>query len=359
MILEGLATGLKNRACSTGCGAASSASRSIRCRSLSRCAISWSPNGTGYRSGGSASRMPDTSCTLRPRTRPILSSSKRQSFMDGGPLSSGTAGVPPPPPYPPPLAGEGRVGVAGRTPALPVSNHLPGPEHTMRRAMQRFKPCRSDADEFTELHPRLEVARDDVGLHHQAHVLRKREGGHLSGRAAPGADDWRQVAAAIAMHEIIAGGEAALFDDPRRVDEALRQRARPDRLGDRLERRIGGRVQVAIERGGLGFDREAAQHLAGIIPPGSRQLTKYEVAGLDLAPRRELPRHTDVRRRHRGRADEMNDVSAAMADEGALDHVAEFVLRHAGPRAGDERRHPGIAQGRADAQPRDLLLGLD
>ncbi len=48
-----------------------------------------------------------------------------------------------------------------------------------------------------------------------------------------------------------------------------------------------------------------------------------------------------------------------MTDEGALDHVAEFVLRHAGPRAGDERRHPGIAQGRADAQPRDLLLGLD
>src|SRR6266849_8673858 len=85
MILEGLATGLKNRTCSTGCGAASSASRSIRCRSRSRCAISWSPNGTGYRSGGSASRMPDTSCTLWPRTGPILSSSKRQSFMDGGP----------------------------------------------------------------------------------------------------------------------------------------------------------------------------------------------------------------------------------------------------------------------------------
>src|SRR5882762_9134484 len=301
MILEGLATGLKNRTCSTGCGAASSASRSIRWRSRSRCAISWSPNGTGYRSGGSASRMSDTSCTPQPRTRPILSSSKRQSFMDGGPLSSGTAGVPPP----------------------PVSNHLPGPEHTMRRAMQRFKPSRSDADEFTELHPRLEVARDDVGLHHQAHVLRKREGGHLSGRAAPGADDRRQIAAAVAMHEIIAGGEAAVFDDPRRVDEALRQRARPDRLGDRLERRIRGGVQVAIERGGLGFDREAAQHLAGIVPPGSRQFTKYEVAGLDLAARRELPRHTDVRRRHRGRADEMDHVRAAMAHEGALDHVAE------------------------------------
>src|SRR5260221_10989333 len=31
----------------------------------------------------------------------------------------GTAGVPPPPPYPPPLAGEGRVGDAGETPAVP------------------------------------------------------------------------------------------------------------------------------------------------------------------------------------------------------------------------------------------------
>src|SRR5262245_14019492 len=33
--------------------------------------------------------------------------------------AAGTAGVSPPPPYPPPLAGEGRVGGAGGTPAVP------------------------------------------------------------------------------------------------------------------------------------------------------------------------------------------------------------------------------------------------
>src|SRR5262249_39197615 len=37
----------------------------------------------------------------------------------GPPYRPGNAGVPHPPPHPPPLAGEGRVGDAGETPALP------------------------------------------------------------------------------------------------------------------------------------------------------------------------------------------------------------------------------------------------
>src|SRR5258707_161765 len=47
MIFDGLATGLRNRALSTGCAAALSASDSMRGRSLSRFAIRWSPNATG------------------------------------------------------------------------------------------------------------------------------------------------------------------------------------------------------------------------------------------------------------------------------------------------------------------------
>jgi cytochrome c oxidase subunit II len=42
--------------------------------------------------------------------------------------SAGTAGVSPPPPYPPPLAGEGRVGGAGETPAVPRERRMGAPQ---------------------------------------------------------------------------------------------------------------------------------------------------------------------------------------------------------------------------------------
>src|SRR5262249_60430264 len=115
------------------------------------------------------------------------------------------------------------------------------------------------------------------------HARPRRKRRHLSGRWALGADDRRQIAAAIAMHEIVVGGVAALFDDARGIDEALRQRARSDRAGNGLKRSIRRGVQVAIERSRLGFDRKAAQYLAGIVPPCSGQLAENEVAGLDLA----------------------------------------------------------------------------
>ena len=127
---------------------------------------------------------------------------------------------------------------------------------------------------------------------------------------------------------------------------------------DRKGRGRGG-VEIAIERGRLGLDREAAQHLAGIVPPRRRQLAEHEVARRDPAARGELPRHVAVGRRHRGRADEMDHMGAAVADESALDHAAELVLGHAGPGAADQRRHAGVAQCGADAQPCDLFLGLD
>src|SRR5262249_45508961 len=77
----------------------------------------------------------------------------------------------------PPQAGEGT--------AMGVSNNLPGPEHAVRCAMERFESRRSDAAKFAELDAGLEIASDDVGLHHQAHVFLQRECRHLSGRTAP------------------------------------------------------------------------------------------------------------------------------------------------------------------------------
>ncbi len=54
----------------------------------------------------------------------------------------------------------------------------------------------------------------------------------------------------------------------------------------------------------------------------------------------------------------MNDVRAAETDIGALDHAAELMLGHAGLGAADERRHAGVAERRADAQPGNLLVGF-
>src|SRR5215470_9396596 len=106
--------------------------------------------------------------------------------------------------------------------ALERANHLPGSEHGLGRAMQRLGPRAGDPDKLTELDTRLEVAGDNIGLHHQAHVLLHRERGHLSCRTTFGADDRRQIAAAKAMHEIIVSGETVLLDNPRSLDKVLR-----------------------------------------------------------------------------------------------------------------------------------------
>ena len=51
----------------------------------------------------------------------------------------------------------------------------------------------------------------------------------------------------------------------------------------------------------------------------------------------------------------MDAGAAALADIGALDGVAELPLVHARPDGIAQRRHAGVAEGRADPQPVELL----
>ena len=161
------------------------------------------------------------------------------------------------------------------------------------------------------------------------------------------------------MHQVVAHREAALLDDAGGVDDLLHRRAVSHRGGHRVERRLGGRVQVAVKRRRVRLHREAAQHLPGVIPPHSGQLAEHHVAALHFARRMELRRHEELRLRHRGDADEMDEGGSALAHIGALDQVAELALGHPGLRAVQKTFETGVAEGCADAQPVDLFLRLD
>src|SRR5947208_15067086 len=63
-------------------------------------------------------------------------------------------------------------------------NLLAGPEQAVRRAMQALASRPGDPHQLAELNAGLLVARDHVGLHHQAHVLAQRERCGVPCRAA-------------------------------------------------------------------------------------------------------------------------------------------------------------------------------
>src|SRR5207248_7729680 len=112
------------------------------------------------------------------------------------------------------------------------------------------------------------------------------------------------------------------------------------------------------ERRRLIADGEAAQHLAGMIPKRRADLRENDVA-VGYAPRRgKLRRHGKLRVAHGRRADEMDDVAAALAGIGALDQVAERALGQADSEPIAQPGHAAIAQPGADAQPVDFLLRL-
>ena len=80
--------------------------------------------------------------------------------------------------------------------------------------MQAFGAVLRDAKQVAQLHSCGFVARDDVGLHHHAHVFLQDEGRFRN--AAFGfacADRWRQEADAKAVQKTVVDGEAALGDN--------------------------------------------------------------------------------------------------------------------------------------------------
>jgi hypothetical protein len=80
------------------------------------------------------------------------------------------------------------------------SDRLPRSEQIMRSTMQGFASGVGDTHQLAELDAGLFIARDDVRLHHHAHVLLQRECRGMAGGAASRSEDGREVPAAIAVH---------------------------------------------------------------------------------------------------------------------------------------------------------------
>ena len=69
-----------------------------------------------------------------------------------------------------------------------------------------------DQQQLAHLHARFAVARNDVRLHDHGLAGPKRLLRNRTRRAACGTEDRRQVAATVAVQQIVDNGEAGLFD---------------------------------------------------------------------------------------------------------------------------------------------------
>src|SRR3954447_10742470 len=153
-------------------------------------------------------------------------------------------------------------GIAAARRTLLSSRRPLCPKKAAWRVMQPLVASARHTNQLADLHAGGLVARDDVRLHHDRHVLFQRHLRQRPGWAALGADDGREVAAAEAVHQVIADGEAALLNDARGIENLFHRRAVPHHARHGIERGLSGRVQVTVERCRLGADAEAAQHLA-------------------------------------------------------------------------------------------------
>ncbi len=149
----------------------------------------------------------------------------------------------------------------------------------------------------------------------------------------------------------------ALFDNLGRLDHLRRRRAGLEHGCNRIEGRIGCRMQVAIELAWLA-QRKTAQHLPRMVPERSSDLGHHRVACLHPPHARKLTRHAEIRRAHRRDTDVVNDIDCAMRDVSTLDQITELALVQTGFKPIAQRRHAKIAEMRADAQPVELLGGF-
>jgi hypothetical protein len=88
---------------------------------------------------------------------------------------------------------------------------------------------------FACLHASSLVTSDDVGLNHHAHVLKQRDFRLVSCGAALRADNRLEVATAVTVHNVIAGGEAVCLDDRGRINQFRNGCTRADPVDDRVK----------------------------------------------------------------------------------------------------------------------------
>src|SRR5579875_278823 len=249
--------------------------------------------------------------------------------------------------------------ICNKSTLLPIVAAL-NPQKPARRAMQPLDAGLRDQHQLAGLNAGSRGRSDDIGLDHHGHP-----GGKGQSRQRPrrrpraAAQHGWQIAAAVAMQQVVAGGEAGLLDDAGRSDDLRRRGAGAQDRSDGVERAIGGVVQIAIERRRLPPDREAAQHLPRIVPERGADLGQDDVARLDAAARGELRRNEDLGRRHRRHTEIMDLILAAPGQVGALDDGAELALAQAGPQRTLQCRDCQIGEMGRDAQPIDLLGRFD
>ncbi len=119
---------------------------------------------------------------------------------------------------------------------------------------------------------------------------------------------------------------------------------------NRIERCVCCLVQVAIKL--IRFAKcKTAQHLSRVFPERGADLGNHHVPRLHLPDARKLARHTNVRRRHRGDANVVNDIGCAQRDVCAFDEVTQLAFVQSGSQSIAQRRHAKIAEMRADPQP--------
>src|SRR6476660_1862971 len=92
------------------------------------------------------------------------------------------------------------------------SHSLPGPKEAARHVVKRLEAGACDSYHFACLYASSLVTGDDVGLNHHAHVLTQRDFRLVSCGAALRADNRLEIAAAITVHNIIAGRKAVCLD---------------------------------------------------------------------------------------------------------------------------------------------------
>ncbi|HEV3185123.1 MAG TPA: hypothetical protein VGZ49_09590 [Xanthobacteraceae bacterium] len=118
-------------------------------------------------------------------------------------------------------------------------------------------------------------------------------------------------------------------------------------------------VAWSLANSGVGSaDADGPQHLPGRIPERAGELDEHHVAAFEPARRMMLRRHGQARLGHAGAADEMNDGRAAERVIIPLDQRAQFALAHSGARAAQQGVEAHVAEGGADAHPRDFFVRL-